>query len=112
MKEDPRVARTKKQYELAMLNLLKDCSIEQITVSSLTQHAHLHRSTFYLHYRDIQEVWKSLIDSLIDELLSNLSQDKKGTLSSTLHLFFHWFKVHPYPFEIMLTKDSTFFLVN
>lgn len=89
-----------------MLDLLKDCSIEQITVSSLTQHAKLHRSTFYLHYREIQDVWKSLIDSLIEELLRDLQQDKNCTLYSNFHLFFQWFKVHPYPLEIMLMKDS------
>ena len=66
--KDKRVRRTKKllYHELAIL--MKEKSIDEITVTELTKRCHMNRSTFYLHYSDIHEMVRKAEDSIIGRM--------------------------------------------
>ncbi len=54
--EDRRVQRTRQLLEQALLALLEEQDYESITVQQITDRANLGRATFYLHYRDKEQL--------------------------------------------------------
>jgi len=80
--EDRRVRRTKKQLTKALTKLLLKKSLRDISVIELTELADINRGTFYLHYRDVYDLYdqieneiKNKFDSIIK---SNLNKNTKG----------------------------------
>ena len=54
--EDRRVKRTKKALRDCLFQLLDEKTVEEITVKELTAMADINRSTFYFHYKDIDDM--------------------------------------------------------
>lgn len=69
--EDPRIQRSKKSFERALLNLLKEVEFEKITVSAIAEEAQLNRATFYLHYEDKEDLLESYLTRALDEFKEN-----------------------------------------
>ena len=67
---DRRAIKTKKAIREAFLNLLSKKSIYKITVAEVSQEADLGRGTFYLHYKDIFDLY----DHIENELFSEIEQ--------------------------------------
>ena len=66
---DPRTIRTKELLKEAFLQLLREgIPLHQISVQRLTKAARLNRTTFYLHYEDIEDLRQHLIEQLQHEL--------------------------------------------
>lgn len=66
--EDRRSIKTKRAIKNAFLELLKEKSINRISVVEISKLADLGRGTFYLHYKDVYE----LMEHLENELIHNL----------------------------------------
>lgn len=66
--EDRRSIKTKRAIRNAFLELLKEKSINRISVVEISKLADLGRGTFYLHYKDVYE----LMEYLENELIHNL----------------------------------------
>jgi AcrR family transcriptional regulator len=66
--EDRRSIKTKRAIRNAFLELLKEKSINRISVVEISKLADLGRGTFYLHYKDVYE----LMEHLENELIHNL----------------------------------------
>ncbi|MCE4050963.1 TetR/AcrR family transcriptional regulator [Bacillus sp. Au-Bac7] len=70
-KEDPRSIRSKEMIKNAVFELLaENHSVTDLTIKKITTKANLNRTTFYLHYQDIQD----LLAQIADELLNSLSE--------------------------------------
>jgi len=55
-KEDPRTLRSREMFKSAVYSLLQEEStISNLTVQKIANKAGLNRTTFYLHYQDIQD---------------------------------------------------------
>ena len=67
---DVRATRTKQTIKIVCLKLLKEKSIEKITVSEICTLAKIHRSTFYNHYQDVYD----LFDEVISDTETSLGQ--------------------------------------
>ncbi|WP_418969711.1 TetR/AcrR family transcriptional regulator [Alloscardovia omnicolens] len=61
----PRWIRTHYTLYHAFLELIHDYNPEDITVSSVTHKAGIHRKTFYLHYSNIDELFEEHIHTLL-----------------------------------------------
>jgi AcrR family transcriptional regulator len=59
--QDRRIRKTRRAVEDAVINLINRMELEEITVGDITDEADIHRTTFYKHYRDK--------DDLVDQLL-------------------------------------------
>lgn len=59
-KVDPRVIRTRQLIKDAFIDLLQEMDINKITVNSIAERATVNRVTFYLHYRDIQDMMEKM----------------------------------------------------
>jgi AcrR family transcriptional regulator len=62
---DPRVVRTRQMLRDALVSLIEEKGFDAITIQDIADRAGLNRATFYLHYRDKQELLvKSLRDAI------------------------------------------------
>lgn len=72
-KEDPRAIRTQEMLKEALLTLLQEGhSLHQISIQTLTQKAKLNRTTFYLHYQNINELKEHLINDILQALTDKI----------------------------------------
>lgn len=67
-KNNRSVQRTCALLKKGLAELMQQKAPSKITVKELTDHVNLNRGTFYLHYRDIND----LLDQMEDETLSSL----------------------------------------
>lgn len=61
---DRRVRKTKKALRSALFNLIESKKINQITVKEITDIADVNRSTFYLYYTDVYDMYESIQDEI------------------------------------------------
>lgn len=67
-KLDPRVKRTMKMFEEALLELLSEKEYKKITVQEITKRASLNRATFYLHFYDKDELLEACLNNALLDL--------------------------------------------
>jgi len=60
---DPRIARTRRLLQDALLELALRTPLEAITVAEITDQAQVNRSTFYQHYRDKETLLADALDA-------------------------------------------------
>ncbi len=63
-KVDRRVIKTRKQLKNGLAKLMQEKSVNQITVKELVEEVHINRSTFYLHFKDIQDLLWEIEDTM------------------------------------------------
>ena len=72
-KEDPRTIRTQEMLKEALLLLLQEGnSLHQISIQQLTKSANLNRTTFYLHYQNINELKEHLTNDILQALTEKI----------------------------------------
>ncbi|MDS0525277.1 TetR/AcrR family transcriptional regulator [Clostridium sp. SHJSY1] len=66
--KDRRFLKTEHVIRKVFLDLLKEKNLNQITVSEISRTANLGRGTFYLHYKDVYDLYSCIEDELYSEL--------------------------------------------
>ena len=66
-KSDRRVQYTKRVLKEAVLELLKNKSIDEITIKEICELADVNRGTFYLHYTQPRDILKEIENGFIEE---------------------------------------------
>lgn len=66
--KDKRVIKTQKSIRNAFISLIKEKNLNQITVAEISRKAELGRGTFYLHYKDLYDLYEHIEDELYNEL--------------------------------------------
>ena len=67
-KIDKRIEKTIYNIKTALAKLLETKKIDDITVVELTKQAGVNRKTFYLHYSEVRDVFRSIEDNCYDKL--------------------------------------------
>jgi AcrR family transcriptional regulator len=70
---DRRVRRTRATLQGALIQLVAEQDLSQISVAEIVEQADVSRSTFYDHYRDVHELAEAACTSMIDDLISSLT---------------------------------------
>lgn len=117
-RQDPRVTRTERLLMDALMNLILEEGYDAITVRDIVQKAGMNRSTFYLHFRDKQDIMSHLENDLLAQLTEALidptySQESArsdyqtfGTPSKTaVALFSHVEKYAPLYRTMLVERD-------
>jgi AcrR family transcriptional regulator len=65
---DRRVRRTQATLQRALIDLVQDRDLSQITVADVADRADVSRSTFYDHYTDVHELAEAACTSMLDDL--------------------------------------------
>lgn len=66
--DEPRTARTLRALTTALLELLEHKDLNDIGVAELCRAADVHRTTFYGHYRGIEELAADIFGRIVDRL--------------------------------------------
>jgi AcrR family transcriptional regulator len=93
-KTDRRVIRTRKLLSEALFALILEKGYDSVTIQDITDRANLGRATFYLHYRDKEELLMTMLEGVFEDLLDHASHVVKSEMSMTrsfpmLYIFHH-----------------------
>ncbi|MBR8642136.1 TetR/AcrR family transcriptional regulator [Streptomyces tuirus] len=69
---DRRVRRTHAALQGALIQLVEERDLGQISIADVTERADVNRTTFYDHYRDVHELAEAACTSTIDTLIESL----------------------------------------
>jgi AcrR family transcriptional regulator len=69
---DRRTRRTRRQLKEALFALILEKGYDAVTIEDITRRADLGRTTFYLHYRDKEELLLESIDAIAADLIQRL----------------------------------------
>lgn len=69
---DRRSHRTRRHLKEALFALILEKGYDAVKIEDITERADIGRTTFYLHYRDKEELLLESIDSITEELLARL----------------------------------------
>lgn len=73
-RHDRRVNRTRRQLRNALMSLILERGYNAITIEDITERADLGRTTFYLHYRDKEELLIENLEAIVEELKAQVDQ--------------------------------------
>lgn len=72
-REDRRVHRTRRLLREALTALILERGYDAVTVEEIAQRADVGRTTFYLHYRDKEDLLLESIDATINDLIAQIA---------------------------------------
>lgn len=77
-KLDRRVQRTRRLLRDALLELILEQGYDATTVQDITDRANLGRATFYLHYKDKDELLFKSLQEILDDLVAEMQPFSEG----------------------------------
>src|SRR5258705_9554095 len=112
---DPRVQRSRAAMEAALLDLVSERDLGQISISDVTTRAGVNRSTFYEHYSDIHDLAESACTAMFDELVAATPVFSMQSASDQPHqlpeLFAH-IATHAPLYQMLLAPDGNARVIN
>lgn len=69
---DRRVQRTRKMLRESLMSLILEEGYDEISIQDITDKANLGRATFYLHFKDKDELLLEVVDQLIGDILEQV----------------------------------------
>jgi AcrR family transcriptional regulator len=88
---DQRVRRTRDRLGTALITLIQEKPFEAVTVQNVLDRAHVGRSTFYLHYRDKNDLLLSQLEMFSEMMSRRLTdcKEKSNRVMPVEELFAH-----------------------
>ncbi|MCU0499335.1 MAG: TetR/AcrR family transcriptional regulator [Anaerolineae bacterium] len=117
-KPDRRIERTRQLLRDALMDLIVQRGYESVTVQDITDHANVARTTFYLHFRDKDDLLFSTMRDIYQDLMVRMSAARPETIMGIridLHSTADFEHVQQYAdfYKIMLSeKGSMVFLMR
>ena len=78
-KKDARIRRTQQRLGMALIELIRDKPIDAVTVQEVLDRASVGRSTFYLHFRDKNDLLLSQLEMFLEFMSTMLSAKKEAS---------------------------------
>ena len=106
---DPRVIRSRQMLREALVSLIPEMGYTKLTIQDIADRATLNRATFYLHYRDKNELLQDTFNTLIADVTpippSNglLSRD---IVLESITLILREIAMHADFFRVLLAEES------
>lgn len=118
-KLDRRSRKTREALYTALATLLQDRPLNSISVTELTRAADVNRSTFYVHFQDIFDMFESMQRdfkiTLSNLVASYAEQLRGGEYAMLLRMVYEYFRTNREVFALIFNKgqgdslfDSTF----
>ena len=73
-KPDRRIQRTRQALRAALLELTKEKDYDAISIEEITERANVGRATFYLHFKDKEDLLLEHFSEMADEMVQLVSQ--------------------------------------
>lgn len=111
MKTDLRVVKTKEALREAMMDLLKQKSLNSISVTELCQAARVNRGTFYAHYGQVENLFEEYYKTIMTDLADSYQEPykyvpdllSKNVNPTTIRIFHHIEKYQTF-YRIVFSK--------
>ena len=111
-KADRRIRKTKATLRRTLTHLLKTKELKDISVSELTELADVNRGTFYLHYKDIYNMFEQIENEALEEftqMITKFKQQESLVWKSIMLDLFKYISANADLFiAILKTKESAF----
>lgn len=78
-KTDPRANRTREKLGQALIDLILEKSIGAITIQEVLDRAGVGRSTFYVHFRDKNDLLFSQLEMFLESMSTKLSREREDS---------------------------------
>lgn len=108
MQETRRVRMTKKMIKDAYIELLESNPDKRLSITEICQRADINRSTFYMHYEDVNQLVKEIEDEILDQIpypaLSEGTLTQKEQYLDLLKDTFEYIKVNKNQFILLLSQ--------
>lgn len=87
-KGNQRAVETENRVKYVFLTLLKEKNISRISVSEICKRAEIHRTTFYVHYKDVADLMEHLVTEMYQQAVGLFVEEGKGMRTGGFrHLF-------------------------
>jgi AcrR family transcriptional regulator len=93
-KPDRRVSRTRRQLRDALMSLILERGYNALTIEDITERADLGRTTFYLHFRDKEDLLVESLEEIAEDLkaqveqIADLNMEEGGTWTNPVSVAF------------------------
>lgn len=117
---DRRVRRTRHALQEALISLILDEGYDAVTIEEITDRADLGRTTFYLHFRDKEDLFMYAIDTICEDfiekhekllaLINSPETLKKVQLNVDERILYHVFahaRKHADLYQVMLGGEGS-----
>lgn len=112
--QDKRVIKTRRAIREALVTLLRDREMEDITVVLLAETAQVNRKTFYAHYDKVEDVGWDLIDELVAQIAVYMEHARAKkmpiTAATFVELLGQAYHLYPDLFRLIFTAPNYAFL--
>jgi AcrR family transcriptional regulator len=90
-KPDERIRRTRERLGSALVELIQEKPIDEVTVQEVLDRASVGRSTFYLHFRDKNDLLLSQLETFLEIMSTTLSirKEKSDRVVPVAEMFAH-----------------------
>ena len=106
MATDARVRYTKMVIVQSFIKLLKDKSINRITVKEICELSEINRATFYKHYLDVYDLLDKIETQYLDELTEVLNSRENNTPKDVLTLIMASFKAEEEIYTAVFSENG------
>jgi AcrR family transcriptional regulator len=86
--QDRRIRKTESQLRDALITLMKEKSLTEITVREISNVADINRGTFYLHYKDVNDLVEQTGNEIFNEFTTVLNARTLDELKDNTALIF------------------------
>ncbi len=110
---DRRTRRTVALIKKTFTRMLLEKDIKEISISELTEQADINRGTFYLHYKDIFDLFEQIERDVWEDFIAIIEKsrnDANTSLSAVLLELFRYIAASPEIFIVILNTRGTTFL--
>lgn len=80
-KGNQRAVQTENKIKWVFLKLLEEKGINHISVSEICSRAEIHRTTFYVHYKDVADLMEHLVSEMYQQIMDMFLEEGKGMRS-------------------------------
>ena len=111
--DDRRVRKTRDKLRQILIQLLKKRDLKDISVLELTEMADINRGTFYLHYKDIYDLFEQIEADILKDfgaMIIRQGNNWVGIRESLLLSAFLFLEQHFEVIDVVLRTDETSFL--
>ena len=121
-KTDRRIQRTRQGLRLALLELINEKRYDSISVEEITERANLSRATFYLHYKDKEDLLVDEFNEIVNErariianipfsdwlpALENPNQSTENKPATPLLMVFQHIMNHADLYKVILRNEKS-----
>jgi len=106
-KENRRSRLTRRLLREALMELLKEKNISQISIKSICEKADMNRTTFYLHYQDQYALFDELINDVYNGTVEYMNDVKATGKIEYVQAFLEYVKANGETFKTFLVSNPS-----